>query len=265
MLLNFIFFIVFFLGSEGWAPKGGAKRAPGLHTTAREPKRVHLNFSAFKTSPKFKEPQAIYCSDVALLVTQRVLLFGFLLPLIRRGAMPRRGWSTAPDGWVQFIRGPRPPSKELSWRPHRQVRTVGGRGRRSLRSSKTRKRLGRIRVGKHDGVADNAAPENGPLCDLKRAFSLSLNTGINVCSLWWRSTLEAALLPSCPPRTWLELIWKWRARTMQDTRGWLETHDTGQLFTSRIGSNQRRWSCTNSETLHECVCHIAVSVVEHAQ
>ena len=27
--------------------------------------------------------------------------------------MPRRGWSTAPDGWVQIIRGPRPPSE--SW------------------------------------------------------------------------------------------------------------------------------------------------------
>ena len=44
-------------------------------------------------------------------------------------------------------------------------------------------------------------------------------------------------------------------------RGWLKTHDTGQLFTSRMGSNQRRWSCTNNETLQECVSHIAVSVV----
>ena len=25
--------------------------------------------------------------------------------------MPRRGWVTAPDGWVQIIRGPRPPSQ----------------------------------------------------------------------------------------------------------------------------------------------------------
>ena len=27
--------------------------------------------------------------------------------------MPRKGWSTAPDSWVQIIRGPRPPSE--SW------------------------------------------------------------------------------------------------------------------------------------------------------
>ena len=47
---------------------------------------------------------------VALFVAQRVLLFGFLLPLLRSDTMPRRGWTTAPDGWVQFVRGPRPPS-----------------------------------------------------------------------------------------------------------------------------------------------------------
>ena len=155
--------------------------------------------------------------------------------------------------------------KESSWRPHRQVRTVGGRGRRSLRSSKTRKRWGGIRVGKHEGVADNAPPENGPLCDLIRAFSLSLNTGINECSVVAFHSGCGLVLPSCPPRTWLELIWKRRARTMQDSmpRGWLETHDTGQLFRAEWAAT-RGWSCTNSETLPECVC-IAVSVVEHAQ
>ena len=66
------------------------------------------------------------------------------------------------------------------------------------------------------------------------------------------------MMPSCPPRTGLELIRKWRG-IMQDSmpRGWL-VHDTGLFFTSRMGSNQRRWSCTNSETLQECVCHIAM-------
>ena len=34
-----------------------------------------------------------------------------LLPSVRRGVMPRRGWTVAPDGWVQFIRGPRPPAQ----------------------------------------------------------------------------------------------------------------------------------------------------------
>ena len=31
--------------------------------------------------------------------------------LVRRRIMPRRGWVTAPDGWVQIIRGPHPPAE----------------------------------------------------------------------------------------------------------------------------------------------------------
>ena len=69
-------------GPEGWAPKSGG--------------------TPFWLKGCF--------SNVALFVTQRELLFSSLLPLVRRGAMPRRGWTAAPDGWVQFIRGPRPPS-----------------------------------------------------------------------------------------------------------------------------------------------------------
>ena len=41
---------------------------------------------------------------------QRALFCAFL-PSVRRGFMPRRGWTAAPDGWVQFIRGPRPPAQ----------------------------------------------------------------------------------------------------------------------------------------------------------
>ena len=37
----------------------------------------------------------------------------FLLHSVRRRTMPRRGWLRAPDGWVQIIRGPRPPS--MKW------------------------------------------------------------------------------------------------------------------------------------------------------
>ena len=79
---------------------------------------------------------------------------------------------------------------------------------------------------------------NGPLCDLKRAFSPSLNTGINVYSLWLRSTLDAA---SCchPVRQELDSSGKGE-RTMQDSmpRWWLETHDTGQLFTNRMDGSE---------------------------
>ena len=57
--------------------------------------------------------------------------------------MPRKGWSTAPDGWVQIICGPRPPSE--SWpkvgrvsadlHPKlNQVRSFEGRWRRPLQS-----------------------------------------------------------------------------------------------------------------------------------
>ena len=83
------------------------------------------------------------------------------------------------------------------------------------------------------------------------------------CVPLWMRPRVAILSAKNLARTHLER----RARTMQDSmpRGWLETHDTRQLFTSRMGGNQRRWSCTNSETLQECACHIAVSVVEHAQ
>ena len=38
------------------------------------------------------------------------MVFLFCPPL-RRRFMPRRGWTTALDGWVQFIRGPRPPAQ----------------------------------------------------------------------------------------------------------------------------------------------------------
>ena len=34
----------------------------------------------------------------------------FFCVLVRR-VMPRRGWVPTPDGWVQFIRGPRPPAE----------------------------------------------------------------------------------------------------------------------------------------------------------
>ena len=49
---------------------------------------------------------------------RRVSLLRFL-PSLRRGFMPRRGWSVAPDGWVQIIRGPRPPSVRWPQAPHR--------------------------------------------------------------------------------------------------------------------------------------------------
>ena len=38
-----------------------------------------------------------------------VVVSSFVLGVRRE--MPRRGWSTAPDGWVQIIRGPRPLSE----------------------------------------------------------------------------------------------------------------------------------------------------------
>ena len=115
-------------------------------------------------------------------------------------------------------------------------------------------------MGKLDGVADNAAPENGPLCDLKRAFSLSLNTGINVCSLWWRSTLDAA---SCchpvreePGSNSSGNGGRAPCKTACQEGG--SKPMTPDNSTSRMGSNQRHWSCTNNETLQKCVCHIAV-------
>ena len=52
------------------------------------------------------------CSNTALL--SRAVRFSCWLHfciLTRRRVMPRRGWVTAPDGWVQIIRGPRPPSE----------------------------------------------------------------------------------------------------------------------------------------------------------
>ena len=157
--------------------------------------------------------------------------------------------------------------KESSWRPHRQVRTVGGRGRWSLRSSKTRKRWGGIRVGKLDGVADNAAPENGPLCDLKRAFSLSLNTGINVCSLWWRSTLEAA--SCCHP------VRQEPGSNSMEGAAPCKTacQEGGSKPMTPDNSSRAEWaatrdggSCTNSEdTPRNASATLLWSVVEHAQ
>ena len=57
--------------------------------------------------------------------------------------MPRKGWSTAPDGWVQIIRGPRllseswPKVGRISADLHpksNQVRSFEGRWRRPLQS-----------------------------------------------------------------------------------------------------------------------------------
>ena len=39
------------------------------------------------------------------------LCWFFFCILVRRRVMPRRGWMPAPDGWVQIIRGPRPPAE----------------------------------------------------------------------------------------------------------------------------------------------------------
>ena len=40
----------------------------------------------------------------------------FLLLPARRRSMPRRGWLPASDGWVQILRGPRPPSENWPMR-----------------------------------------------------------------------------------------------------------------------------------------------------
>ena len=42
--------------------------------------------------------------------SRQVVVFFFFRSLARRRTMLRRGWLPAPDGWVQIIRGPRPPS-----------------------------------------------------------------------------------------------------------------------------------------------------------
>ena len=53
--------------------------------------------------------QGHLCSNTTLLA--RVVTFSVGCTFAsRRRVMPRRGWVTAPDGWVQIIRGPRPPS-----------------------------------------------------------------------------------------------------------------------------------------------------------
>ena len=45
-----------------------------------------------------------------------------------RGLMPRRGWTAAPDGWVQIISGPRPESQKWpSAKANRQPEQVWGR------------------------------------------------------------------------------------------------------------------------------------------
>ena len=86
-----------------------------------------------------------------------------------------------------------------------------------------------MRKGKLEGVADKAAPENGPLCDRKRPFSLSVITGIIAESLKLRSTLEAA--SCCHPvrhAPGSNSIRGRRACTMQNSmpRKWFEIHHT---------------------------------------
>ena len=79
--------------------------------------------SILASSPLLR--RCVVCNETSL-------LFGFLLPLIRRGAMPRRGWSTAPDGWVQFLRGPRPPSHRWPMAQGNRQKPVQDVGRRSV-------------------------------------------------------------------------------------------------------------------------------------
>ena len=57
-------------------------------------------------------------------------------------------------------------SKESRIRPHRQVRETGGRGKRKRRNSRTLNNGESMRVAGFKGVADNAAPAAGTLCDL---------------------------------------------------------------------------------------------------
>ena len=85
-----------------------------------------------------------------------------------------------------------------------------------------------------EGKADSAqAPENGPLCNLKGAFSLSLNTTpastcvLSGCGLVW---------PSCPPI----------ARTHQETEG---AHHTRQhakrVARNPLEPNGQLWNMPN--------------------
>ena len=66
--------------------------------------------------------QAFHCSRV------EVRLLCFLLLLVRRRSMPRRGWLPASDGWVQILHGPHPPSENwpgaLHHLPGRQSKPV---------------------------------------------------------------------------------------------------------------------------------------------
>ena len=61
-------------------------------------------------------------------------------------------------------------------RPHRQLRTDKGNGRRRRRNSNTRNSAGSMRVRGHVGHVCSAAPAPEPPCDLSRALSGSANT-----------------------------------------------------------------------------------------
>ena len=50
----------------------------------------------------------------------------------------------------------------------------------------------RVKACRRSGQRDRAAPDMGPLWDLRRAFSVSFNLGIKLVSRKWRSTREAA-------------------------------------------------------------------------
>ena len=99
-------------------PKGGAQKPPGLHTTAREPKRAHLRVPAFKNTTnstrRHPEKDRKRTKMVAGEGKQRVKFWA-----VRRRAVRR---VRCPVVWRRVVQGPNQQQPQQPQQPQHQHR-----------------------------------------------------------------------------------------------------------------------------------------------
>ena len=112
--------------------------------------------------------------------------------------MPRRGWLPAPDGWVQIIRGPRPPS--MKWPSATEMRqtfnTVKKEGDGGLQRSQARGRWRQLPARVSPEVSHEAAQKRvAQLEGALKAFGDATGPEVTILQESLKSAKRAAQVP----------------------------------------------------------------------